>query len=252
MHDRIVLVTGGASGIGAACVRRLVALGARPVVADRALGDVDLAGDPASLRLDVRDVEEVDRAVAAIEARLGPIDGLINAAGIQQKTAPPSDMAMDEWDRILAVDLRGSYALCRAVGPLMARRGRGAIVNVASIAGMTSGPLHAYGPAKAGIINLTTTLAGEWGRAGVRVNCVSPGFTTTPGLQKGIDKGVVDATRLAASSALGRMIEADEVAAAILWLLGDDASAVTGINLPVDAGFLSATTWAAYGGVRGE
>ena len=251
MRGRVVLVTGGARGIGAACVARLAASGARPVVVDRVIDTDDFAADIARIRLDIGDNDAVERTVAAIEDRVGPIGGLVNAAGIQQKPATPLEMGMDEWDRIVGIDLRGTYVLCRAVGSRMAGRGAGSIVNVASVAGMVSGPLHAYGPAKAAVIELTATLAGEWGRAGVRVNCVSPGFTSTPGLRKGIEKGVVDPERLAASSALGRMIEPEEVAAAIAWLLGDEASAVTGINLPVDAGYLAASTWGAYGGLRG-
>ncbi|MBL8698028.1 MAG: SDR family oxidoreductase [Alphaproteobacteria bacterium] len=254
MRDRRILVTGGASGIGKACVDRLAALGARPIVADRMRASDGLAADDdghLGLRLDVLDADAVERAVAAIEDSQGPLDGLVNAAGILQRTVPPTGMDMAEWDRVVGVDLRGSYVACRAVGSRMAERGRGAIVNIASISGMTSGPLHAYGPAKAGVIQLTSTLAGEWGRRGVRVNCVSPGFTETPALRKGFDKGVLREDKLTAATALGRLVRATEIAAAVAWLLSDDAGAITGINLPVDAGFLCGVTWPAYGGIRG-
>lgn len=251
MQGRVVVVTGGASGIGAACVDLLTAKGARAVVADRAVQETRLQGDRPVLQLDVADADGVERATMEVEAALGPIQGLVNAAGILQNTVAPADMGMAEWDRIVGVDLRGTYVACRAVGTRMAARGAGAIVNIASISGMTSGPLHAYGPAKAGVIHLTGTLAVEWGRRGVRVNCVSPGFTETPALRKGLTKGVLRDADLTDATALGRLVKAAEIAAAVAWLLGDEASAVTGVNLPVDAGFLGGVTWSAYGGIRG-
>ena len=134
----------------------------------------------------------------------------------------------------------------------MAASGRGAIVCIASVAGMTSGPLASYGPAKAAVISLTQILAAEWGGKGVRVNAVSPGFTATPALQRGIDKGSLAVTDMSACTALGRLVDPREVAAAVCFLLGDEASAITGVNLPVDAGYLAGTTWQAYGGLRGR
>jgi len=131
----------------------------------------------------------------------------------------------------------------------MAKRRNGAIVNVASVAGMTSGPIHAYTAAKAGVIQLTQTLAAEWGRAGVRVNAVSPGFTRTAMLEAGIASGALDKERLARPAAMNRLVEPMEVAQAIAFLLSPQASGITGINLPVDAGFLAGSTWDAYGGL---
>jgi NAD(P)-dependent dehydrogenase (short-subunit alcohol dehydrogenase family) len=116
---------------------------------------------------------------------------------------------------------------------------------------MTSGPIHAYTAAKAGVIQLTLTLAAEWGRSGVRVNAVSPGFTRTVALQAGIDSGAMNEERMSRNAAMGRLVDPIEVAQAIAWLLGPASSAVTGINLPVDAGFFAGATWDAYGGVRG-
>ena len=132
----------------------------------------------------------------------------------------------------------------------MAKRGTGCIVNIASVAGMRSGPLHSYGPAKAGVISLTECLASEWGPAGVRVNCISPGFTYTPALEKGFSTHTLAQGELERGSALGRLVAADEIAGAALFLCCPLASAITGVNLPVDAGYLVATPWAAYGGLR--
>src|SRR3546814_490116 len=115
---------------------------------------------------------------------------------------------------------------------------------------MRSGPLHAYGPAKAAIVNLAECLAGEWGRRGVRVNAVAPGFTETPALDRGFATGTLEPETLAQASALGRLVRAEEIAQAVTFLASDRASAITGVTLPVDAGYLVATPWQAYGGVR--
>src|SRR5690606_10998304 len=103
--------------------------------------------------------------------------------------------------------------------------------------------LHGYGPAKAAVISLTTTLAGEWGPRGVRVKTVSPGFTRTEALEKGIEAGALDAATLSQPSALRRLVEPGEIAAAVAFLLGPEASGITGVNLPVDAGYLAGVTW---------
>ena len=171
-------------------------------------------------------------------------------AGVLGKMHAPQRLRMSDWDREIAVDLRGTYLTCRAAGARMAARGAGAIVNIASIAGMTSGPLHGYGPAKAAVISLTTTLAGEWGPRGVRVNAVSPGFTRTEALEKGIEAGALDAGTLSRPSALRRLVEPGEIASAVAFLLGPEASGITGVNLPVDAGYLVGVTWQPYGGLR--
>lgn len=255
LQGRVALVTGGASGIGRACVESLVEAGARVVVADR-----DAAAAEAAARavggdfraVDVGDEQAVAAAVEGAERDVGPIDVLVTCAGVLQRTFPPKQLSWKEWDLVQRIHLRGTYACCAEVGSRMAERGRGAIVVIASVAGMRSGPLHSYGPAKAAIINLAECLAGEWGRRGVRVNAVAPGFTETPALARGFATGSLDARDLADASALGRLVGADEIAKAVTFLASDLASAVTGVTLPVDAGYLVATPWAAYGGMRGD
>jgi NAD(P)-dependent dehydrogenase (short-subunit alcohol dehydrogenase family) len=252
--NTLVLVTGGASGIGAACVRFFRRSGARVVVGDRDEPRArQVAGDcgAASAILDVSDPEQVKATVGAIVEAHGPIDVLVNSAGILQRPLPPGELSIAEWDLVAKVDLRGTYLCCAAVGTKMAARRRGSIVNIASIAGMRSGPLHSYGPAKAGVISLTECLAAEWGPAGVRVNAVSPGFTRTPALERGLERGALDDRRLAEASALQRLVEAEEIAAAVAFLASDLASGITGANVPVDAGYLVATPWQSYGGLRG-
>lgn len=248
-----ILVTGGASGIGAACCGHFVAAGGAVHVADRRpvpTGEEAAPLATSTTLLDIADPEAVRRVVASIEEEHGPIDVLVNAAGVLQRTLPPEELTSGEWDRIFDVHLRGTYTATVAVGTRMAARGQGSIVTIASVAGMVSGPVHAYGPAKAALIHLTSCLAGEWGRSGVRVNAVSPGFTSTPAIDKGIAQGTLDPAVLAEASAIGRMVRPEEVAAAVLFLSSDCASGITGVNLPVDLGHLAATGWSAYGGVR--
>jgi NAD(P)-dependent dehydrogenase (short-subunit alcohol dehydrogenase family) len=250
---RLAVVTGGASGIGAACAGFLAGRGARVVIADRNAPAAETLASQLggkAVALDIGDPAAVETAAAAIEADLGPVSVLVNSAGVLQRTLPPDQLAINEWDFVVRIDLRGTYLCCAAFGKRMAVRGQGAIVNIASVAGMRSGPLHAYGPAKAGVISLGECLAAEWGPRGVRVNTVSPGFTQTPALDKGISTGTLDAATMARNSALGRLVRAEEIAAAVGYLASDLASGITGVNLPVDVGYLVATPWASYGGLR--
>lgn len=246
-----IVVTGGSRGIGAATAMLLAEQGRTVVIVD--IAPEPLRGPQTILwpePLDVGSEAAVVSGIAEIETRHGPIAGLVNAAGIFGKMHPVERVRMENWDREINIDLRGTFLVTRSVGERMARRRHGAIVNVASVAGMTSGPIHAYTAAKAGVIQITQTLAAEWGRAGVRVNAVSPGFTRTAALEAGIASGALDRERLARNTAMNRLVEPIEVAHAIAWLLSRKSSGITGINLPVDAGFIAGSTWDAYGGLR--
>lgn len=253
MAKQVAAVTGGASGIGAACVQELAKQDYLVAVIDRdRAGAERVAGETGgrAYELDVGDEAAVDRVVAAIESEMGPVAALVNSAGVLQVPVRPSELPMSRFDEVVRVNQRGLYLCCVAFGHRMAARRRGAIVNIASISGMVSMPLHAYGPAKAAVISITECLAAEWGPAGVRINAVSPGYTLTPAVQSAIDKGQRDPSVLARSAALQRMIDPAEIATAVAFLLSPAASAVTGINLPVDAGLLCGITWTQYGGLR--
>jgi NAD(P)-dependent dehydrogenase (short-subunit alcohol dehydrogenase family) len=251
--EGIVAVTGGASGIGAACCRDLAANGGRIVVLDRDLAraeDVAKEVGGHARHIDVADEAATEACAAAIEAELGPVDILVNSAGIIQTPVRPTEMPMALFDDITRVDQRGTYVACVAFGRRMVGRRRGAIINIASVAGMRSMPLHAYAPAKAAVISITQCLAAEWGPAQVRVNCVSPGYTRTPALQAAIDRGERDPSALAGNSALGRLVEPVEIARVVTFLASPLASAITGSNVPVDCGWLVAPSWHTYGGLR--
>jgi NAD(P)-dependent dehydrogenase (short-subunit alcohol dehydrogenase family) len=249
LEGRIAVVTGGASGIGEACARDLAGRGARLVIADLDISRAEAVAasieGASSARLDVTQMEEQD----ALAERLGPVDIVVTSAGVLQRPLPPETLSMAAWDHVVAVDQRGVYMSCIAFGNRMAKRGRGVIINIASIAGIRPMPLHSYVPAKAAVIAMTEALAAEWGRSGVRVNAIAPGFVLTPALQAAVDAGERDLTALAQTSALGRLVGTQEIAKACSFLASDDASAITGVTLPVDAGWLVAGSFAAHGGL---
>lgn len=248
----VAVVTGGASGIGAACCRELVARGAQVVLLDRdeRVHAVAREVNGRAFIADVSDDEGLERCAESIETEVGPVEILVNSAGIIQQPLPPDQLSMKVWDEVVRVDQRGTYMTSVVFGKRMATRRHGSIVNIASIVGSRSAPLHAYAPAKAAVISITECLAAEWGPAGIRVNAVSPGYTRTPALQAAIDKGERDVSTLENNSALGRMVEPVDVARAVAFLASPDAAAITGINLPVDCGWLVTGSWHSYGGLR--
>jgi NAD(P)-dependent dehydrogenase (short-subunit alcohol dehydrogenase family) len=250
-RGRIVLVTGGASGIGLATAGVLVERGWRVVISDiNEKGGQEAASaiGAEAVPLDVVDEVATEQAVAGVEARLGPIDALFANAGVIQSGGRPESLPLAEFDRVVATNLRGVYVSCLVVGNRMAKRGRGGIVITGSITASRSAPLHAYAPAKAAVVHMAACLAAEWGRSGVRVNSVSPGFVATPPVLANIERGLRDPRLLIEGSALGRMVEPVEIGRSVAFLLSDDASAITGINLPVDAGWLATAHLSTYGG----
>ncbi len=243
LEGKIALVTGAASGIGAATARRLAAEGSRVAIADlNEEGARAVAGelDGQAVLMDVTDTESVNAAVAQVGEALGPIDVLVNNAGTDLfsffvKTDPGL------WDFVLGVNLRGTLAVTHAVLPGMQERRSGAIVNVASEAGRVGSQGSAvYSAAKAGVIGFTKAIAREAARYKVRVNAVAPGPIETPLLNAApivygevgerLKQGMIDATQLK------RAGEPEEVAAAIAFLASEDASYITGQTLNVSGG----------------
>lgn len=246
LAGRIAVVTGGASGIGLATAELLHECGARVVALDRA--PLNRCTAQISYRhADITNQVSTESALEGIEVDFGVIDVLVNSAGILERPLPLEQASDKEWDRVVSTNLRGTYLCCRYVGLRMAERGTGAIVNVASVAGLRASPLRAYGPSKAAVINLTEGLAAEWALAGVRINAVAPGFTRTPSIGIAAAAGLVSFERLAHANAMRRLVAVDEVANAIVFLASDLASAITGVTLPVDCGYLVADAWGPYG-----
>jgi 2-hydroxycyclohexanecarboxyl-CoA dehydrogenase len=243
VRGRTALVTGGASGIGAATCRRLAADGARVAVADlNARSAEEVAGelDGLAVELDVASDESVRACVQAVEAGLGPVDVLVNAAGITGEGNFFVQTAPEQWDPVLAVNLRGLMAMTHAVLGGMQSRGYGRIVNVASEAGRVGSQLSgAYSAAKAGVIGFTKTIAREAARFGVTCNAVAPGPIDTPMLASTGETGELGrrlVEGMIAGTAMRRAGRPEEVAAAIAFLASEEASYVTGETLGVSGG----------------
>lgn len=249
----IGVVFGGGNGIGAACCRLM-----KERCWTVAVADFDEAGakavarevDGLALHVDVRDEMAIARAADDVEAQLGSITGLVVSSGTFQENQPVQDTNPDTLERILSVNFAGTHRVNRVFGLRMAALGRGSIVNIASVTGQASTPLNIYGPTKAAIINMTRSLAGEWGRSGVRVNSVSPGVTLVPRVVERRRTGARYGANLDEQMALGRCVEPNEVAEAVEFLLSARASAITGTDIVVDCGWLVGSLWNTYGGVR--
>ncbi|MEM7744226.1 MAG: SDR family oxidoreductase [Pseudomonadota bacterium] len=253
LENRVAVITGGASGIGAATARVLASQGATVVIADiNADAARTVAADVGghAFTLDVRDADAIEAFADWVESDIGPTRIVVTSAGLVQAPLPPEDFPLDLFDNINAVNQRGTWLTLRAFARHMLPRHAGEMVTISSIVAERSVPLHAYAPGKAAVLNMTQCLAAEWGMAGLRVNTVQPGYTRTPALQAQIDAGNRDPGLLEANSTLGRMVEPEEIGAAIAFLVSDQAAAITGVALPVDAGYFCAGSWHPYGGVR--
>ena len=238
-EGRTAIVTGAARGIGEAIARRLAEEGGRVLIADideaAARGTAGAIGDQAlPHRLDVTDADSWAATVRRALDEWGRLDILVNNAGIAGRSAPTWELAVEEWQQVVAVDLTGVFLGCRAVLPTMLEAGSGRIVNVASIAGKEGNPNAVpYSAAKAGVIGLTKAVAKEVATRGVLVNCVTPAVIETPILQQVSEEHI---RYMTSRIPMGRVGQPQEVAALVAFLCSDDVTFSTGAVFDISGG----------------
>jgi 3-oxoacyl-[acyl-carrier protein] reductase len=219
-NGRTAIVTGGAQGIGAAIAKRLQDSGAQVLV-------WDLDGSPG---VDVSDPASIEKALKG----LGKIDVLVNNAGIAGKNVPTVDYPIDEWERVLRINLTSQFLCCRAVAPRMVKAGYGRIVNIASIAGKEGNPnAVAYSASKAGVISLTKSLGKELAQTGVLVNCVTPAAAKTAIFDQMTQQHI---QYMLSKIPMNRFVNVEEIAALVCWLASEDCSFSTGAVFDISGG----------------
>src|ERR1700678_1056550 len=250
LKGRVALVTGGAQGIGLACVEALSEAGAYVYIGDRnlkiaqeaqaAMKAKGYSGDV--IEMEVTASKQVDAAAARVMAEKGRVDILVCNAGIARSQTPAEDVTDDHWLNVIDVNLNGLFWCCRAFGKNMLAAGRGSIINIGSMSGfIVNKPQQQayYNASKAAVHHLTKSLAAEWGARGVRVNAVAPTYVTTP-----LNAFVKNNPRMydawIGGTPMARLGEADEVASVVLFLASDAASLMTGSVVLVDGGY---TCW---------
>ena len=227
LEGKVAVVTGGASGIGAATVRLIEKAGGSAISLDIATG------------CDVTDEQAVARALADAERQHGGIDVLVNNAG-RANRKPATELTREEWQAVIDLNLTAVFLCSRLAVPYMKKRGAGSIVNLASIMGFSGGifPNASYQASKGAIVNLTRALALEWAPDNIRVNAVAPTFVRTD-LTVPIFSNPETMKRVMQHTPLGRLPEPEEIAAAIVYLCSPAARSITGVTLPVDSGYLA-------------
>ena len=221
---RAAVVTGGVQGIGAAIAKRLEASGAKVMV-------WDLDGKD---KVDVSDPASVAAATERTLKALGKIDVLVNNAGIAGMNKPTVDYPVDEWERVLRINLTSQFLCCRAVAPHMVKAGYGRIVNIASVAGKEGNPnAVAYSASKAGVISLTKSLGKELAQSGVLVNCVTPAAAKTAIFDQMTEQHI---QYMLSKIPMNRFVQVDEVAALVCWLASEDCSFSTGGVFDISGG----------------
>ena len=247
LAGKTCIVTGGASGIGEAVVRRFLREGAEVMIADWNLPGAQnlaqiLGSQVSAIKCDVGSELAVQEVADAAIRRWGRVDVLVNNAGSELNRSY-DQTTVEEWDRVLNTDLKGPWLFCKHVVPHMVKAGRGSVINVSSLNGLVGFPLStAYGSAKGGLVVFTKDIAIELAQTGVRFNCVCPGVIATPMMERWTDlmPDKAEAQKmLRGVMPIGRMGTADEVAGAIFFFASDDSALCQGAVLSVDGGFVA-------------
>lgn len=250
LDGRVAVVTGGASGLGAAFSRGLAKAGATVLIADidaeragAVVDEIEQAGGVAEFwHVDATDVGALNEFADFVVSRYGRVDVLINSAGAAYRS-PIESFPEEAYDRILALNLKATYFASQAIGRKMLEQGSGSIINIASIGGFIAYPhSSAYLASKGGVVQTTRSFALEWLDRGVRVNAIAPGLCDTPILQKALAQSGSTSTVdfIQDRMVVRRLIQPDELVAAAIFLAGDGAAKVTGHTLAVDDGYLIA------------
>lgn len=251
LHNKVIIVTGGGSGIGRAAADLFAREGARIVIADRdaesgreAAEEIAGSGGMAEfITTDVADERDVAALVDAVDRRYGRLDGAFNNAGIAQSHRPLHEIDGDAWSRVINVNLSGTFYCMKYELALMLRGGKGAIVNTSSVWGAVGAPAAGeYAASKHGVIGLTRAAALDYAKANIRVNAILPGLVMTPILSAAMKNPTYAAglQALIARIPRGRGAQPDEVVEGARWLLSDQASYVTGAAFSIDGGFTAA------------
>lgn len=242
LEGRVIVVTGGAAGIGFSTAQACDQEGARLALIDLKKADAEAAAaklsDAKGYEANVTDPKALQAAIDAILQDFGQIDGLVNNAGIAG-FGPVHEAELDDWERIMAVNVTGTFLASKSVLPDMLKRGSGAIVNFGSVAGMVGIPtMSAYCAAKGAIVNLTRQMAADYSGKGIRVNAVSPGTVASTEMGKSLlgDMSEELMAKRLQKYPIGRFGEPDDIADAVVFLLSDQAKFVSGSNLAVDGG----------------
>jgi NAD(P)-dependent dehydrogenase (short-subunit alcohol dehydrogenase family) len=245
LEGKVCVITGAGRGIGQGTAMRFAAAGGRTAVLDISLESaketvaaIEAAGGEArAYEADVSKEQSVIDTAEAVAADFGSVDVLINNAGVGH-LGPSMTFPIAEWQQTLDVMVTGVFLCSREFGKQLRASGGGAIVNISSINGLVAFPMRlAYSAAKAAVVSMTEILATEWSGYGIRVNCVAPGNTSAPMLQKAIDEGFIDIDAYMYHTPLGRLAEVEEIAEGILFLSSPRSAYVTGQVLAVDGGW---------------